>query len=208
MQHLESSNPALTVENLTRTFGARTVVAHGSGRSVAAQSELIERLRERFANAGFPVVNGQLIEANRQVIEDHLLMVASFLLAMSALTVVVGGLGLASTMSLAVLERTREIGVMRAIGATHRAILSIVLVEGLVIGTLSWLVAIPLSIPISRWLGAAFGRIMLPVAARYWPEGDGVLLWLSVVVVVSLLASAWPARRAMRITTAAALSYE
>ncbi len=188
--------------------GARTVVVRGTARGIAAQSELIDRLRERYATAGLPVASGQLVEANRVVIEDHLLMVASFLLAMSVLTVVVGGLGLASTMSLAVIERTREIGVMRAIGASNRAILGIVLGEGLVIGLLSWVVALPLSLPISRWLGVAFGRIMLPVAPRAWPEVTGVLIWFGVVIVVSVVASLWPARRAMRITTAAALAYE
>jgi putative ABC transport system permease protein len=188
--------------------GARTVVIRATSRDVAAQSELIDRVRERFTSVGIAVANGQLIEANRVVIEDHLLMVAGFLLAMSGLAIVVGGLGLASTMSLAVLERTREIGVMRAIGATHRAILSIILVEGVVVGVLSWLLAIPLSVPISRWLGDSFGRIMLPVAPRVLPEGEAVLVWLAVVMLVSVAASAWPARRALAVTTAAALAYE
>jgi putative ABC transport system permease protein len=142
------------------------------------------------------------------VVEDHLLMVAGFLGIMSQLMIVVGGLGLASTMSLAVLERTREIGVLRAIGARHRSIFTIVQVEGLVIALLSWLVAIPLSLPMSVLLGQAFGRIMLPVPIRYLPEQSGVMLWFGVVVIVSLVACAWPALRAMRITTAAALTYE
>ena len=63
----------------------------------------------------------------------HLLMVADFLGVMAWVMIAVGGLGLASTMSLAVLERTREIGVMRAIGARHGAIHLIIQVEGLVI---------------------------------------------------------------------------
>ena len=74
-------------------------------------------------------------------------MVAGFLGNMSLLMLVVGGLGLASTMSLGVLERTREIGVLRAIGARHGSILAMVQIEGLVIALLSWALAIPLSLP-------------------------------------------------------------
>jgi putative ABC transport system permease protein len=154
------------------------------------------------------VSSSQRLDENRRVMEDHLLMVADFLGVMAWLMIVVGGLGLASTMSLAVLERTREIGVLRAIGARHRTILAIVQVESLVIGVLSWAIAIPLSVPMSLALGQAFGRIMIPVRPRFVPEPSGMLLWLAVVVLVSLAASAWPAFRATRVPTAAALAYE
>lgn len=175
----------------------------------AEQSELIRRLREELGGAGFPVASGQLMAESRRVLEDHLLMVAGFLLVMSWAMIVVGGLGLASTMSLAVLERTREIGILRAIGAGHRRILAIVQVEALVVGLCSWLLAIPLSIPMSVILGKAFGRIMLPVRiVSVVPEPAGLALWLAVVIGVSLAASAWPGIRATRITTAEALAYE
>ena len=121
----------------------------------------------------------------RAVIEDHLLMVAGFLGIMAKLIIVVGGLGLASTMSIGVLERTREIGVLRAIGAPHRAIFSMIQVEGLVIAVLSWLAAIPLSIPMSVILAQAFARVMIPVPIKYVPELSGVLIWLAIVVGVS-----------------------
>jgi putative ABC transport system permease protein len=58
-------------------------------------------------------------------------------------------------------------------------------------------------------LGRTFGRIMMPVRiTTLVPEPSGVLAWLGVVVVVSLVACAWPAYRATRVTTAAALAYE
>ncbi len=56
-------------------------------------------------------------------------------------------------------------------------------------------------------LGKAFGRIMIPVPVTYLPEPAGVGRWFLVVLAVSVVACAWPAIRAMRITTAAALSY-
>jgi putative ABC transport system permease protein len=168
----------------------------------------MQRLRTRLSEEGFDISAGQLMSEQRSVVEDHLLMVAGFLGIMGKLIIIVGGLGLASTMSLGVLERTREIGVMRAIGAPHRAILGMIQVEGLVVALLSWLVAIPLSAPMSIVLARAFGRIMFPVGARLLPETSGVIEWLAVVIVVSLVACAWPAIRAMRIPVARALVYE
>jgi len=117
-------------------------------------------------------------------------------------------MGLASTMGLAVLERTREIGVLRAIGASHGALLVMVQVEGMVIALLGWLVALPLSVPMSLALGRAFGRVMLDVPVRYLPAGAGVARWLALSVVVSAAACAWPAIRAMQVTVAQALAYE
>ena len=198
-------------ETLARVMdqpGATSVVVAVNAAGTASQLESVRQLRAVFEERGFGVSSSQLMAEQRLVFGDHLLMVAGFLGNMSLLMIVVGGLGLASTMSLSVLERTREIGVLRAIGAQHSVILIMVQVEGLVIALLSWAVAIPLSLPMSITLGNAFGRVMLKVPVRLMPELSGVAQWLSVVVVLSLIACAWPAMRATRITTAAALSYE
>jgi putative ABC transport system permease protein len=96
----------------------------------ASQVELIGRVRAGMERHGFRIQSSQSLAEGRRVMEDHLLMVADFLGVMAWLMIVVGGLGLASTMSLAVLERTREIGVLRAIGARHRSILTMVQSRG------------------------------------------------------------------------------
>jgi putative ABC transport system permease protein len=187
---------------------AQTLVVALASRSVAGQLEAIARLRSVLAEAGMPVASSQRLSENRRVIEDHLLMVVEFLGAMGWVMIAVGGMGLGSTMSLAVLERTREIGVLRAIGARHRDIVTMLQVEGIVIALLGWLVSIPLSVPMSIVLERAFGKIMFEVPTSIVPDGSGVLQWLLLVVVVALLASALPALRATRTSTAVALSYE
>jgi ABC-type transport system, involved in lipoprotein release, permease component len=196
------------ISSLTDGGRARAMVIKSASSSSAAQFDLLQRVRLTLNDNGFVVSSGQLMIEQRAVIEDHLLMVAGFLGIMAQLIIVVGGLGLASTMSMGVLERTREIGVLRAIGAPHRAIFSMIQVEGLVIAVLSWLAAIPLSIPMSIILAQAFARVMIPVPIKYVPELSGVLIWLAIVVGVSIVACAWPAIRAMRVTAAKALAYE
>jgi putative ABC transport system permease protein len=201
---------------VTREALAATTGERGAGTAVIATAfgddsshvQVLRSVRSALVDQGLDPASGQLMSEQRRIIEDHLLTVVDFLGVMGQLMIVVGGLGLASTMSLAVLERTREIGVLRAIGAPHGAILAMVQIEGLVIALLSWVIALPLSVPLSAALGQAFGRIFLSVPLTLLPEATGTLWWLGVVVTVSVAACAWPALAAMRVTTAAALSYE
>jgi len=200
--------PRGVVAPLATDGRASSIVVASAYDGEASTLDLIQRLRATLGDAGMPVASSQLVAESRRVIADHLLMVVDFLGAVSWVMLLVGGMGLASTMGLAVLERTREIGVLRAIGARNSSILALVQVEGLTVGLLSWAIAIPLSIPVSATLATAFGRIMIRVPVIYLPNLASVAWWLTLVVVVSGGACAWPARRAMRVPTAAALAYE
>ena len=196
------------LERVAGDARATTVLIRASNRDPDARYALAGRVRDALEAAGFAVGSSELSQVNRRAIEDHLLMVGAFLLAMAQLTIVVGALALGATMSLAVQERTREIGVLRAIGATPGAIVTMVQVEGLLIGVLSCLIAIPLSLPVSALLARAFGKIMLPVTPTLIPGRFAVAVWLAVVVIASLVACAWPALRATRIPTVSAIAYE
>jgi len=188
--------------------GANVLAVAAVDRSLAAQRELLDRLRAALANAGIEVESAHLVAPERKAVEDHLLMVAAFLGAMGQLIILVGGFGVASTMSLAVLERRREIGVLRAIGARHWTILAMIQVEALTIGLLGWLAALPLSVAMSVVLGDAFGRIMFRVPVTLLPQPGGVMRWALVAAAVSVVGASWPAWRATRVPTAAALAYE
>ena len=165
------------------------------------------QLRETFAGAGIDIAGSQSQAEKRRVVEDHLLMVVDFLGTMGLVMIAVGAMGLASTMGLAVLERRREIGVLRAIGASDAAILAMVQAEGLTLVVLAWLVSLPLALPLSALLEAAFGRIMFSVPWRLVPGATTALGWLGLMALISLLACAWPARRALRVPAAQALAY-
>ena len=127
---------------------------------------------------------------------------------MALLIALVGGLGMTSTMSINVFERTREIGVMRAIGASSGAIMRLVLVEGMLIGVISWILGAILAYPIAKILGYAVGVSMLKSPLKFVFALDGLLVWLALMLVISVLASALPARNATRLTVREVLAYE
>ena len=131
-----------------------------------------------------------------------------FMMVMAVLIAIVGGLGLMGTMSINVLERTREIGVMRAIGASNGDIQSIVIIEGMVVGIISWVVAILLSFPITSILcyGVGVGILTAPLPPVYDP--GGFIVWLVGILILATIASALPARSASRLTVKDTLSYE
>jgi putative ABC transport system permease protein len=118
----------------------------------------------------------------------------------------VGGIALSGVLTLSVLERRREIGVMRAIGASSWAISRLFIGEGLLLGWMSWLIALPLSIPAGRLMAQALGTaLQLDLVYKYTPVGAA--LWLVIITLLSILASWLPARGATRISVRESLAY-
>lgn len=132
----------------------------------------------------------------------------AFLLFLAALTALVGSIGLAGTMSMNVMERTREIGVMRAIGASNGILMRMVLTEGLIIGMLSWLIGTLLAFPISKLLTESISQAIFGMSSAFSITSRGFILWLLAVIVLSTLASLIPARSAARLTIREVLAYE
>jgi putative ABC transport system permease protein len=121
---------------------------------------------------------------------------------------VVGGLGLMGTMSINVIERTREIGVMRAIGAPTRSVAQVFIVESVAVGVISWLFATLLALPLSKIMSDAVGIPLMGTPITFNFSVAGVGLWLVVVVLLSVLASFIPAQNASRLTVREVLAYE
>jgi putative ABC transport system permease protein len=130
------------------------------------------------------------------------------LFGMAIIVAMVGGLGLAGTMSLNVLERTREIGVMRAVGASTGTIRRLFIIEGVMIGMLSAVIALPLSVPGSIGFGTVLGQVLTDRPLPYMPTLIGPILWFVIIMVISMIASLMPAQRASQISVREALAYE
>lgn len=140
--------------------------------------------------------------------DQHMVMIYVFLIVMSAIIGGVGGLGLMTTMSLNVFERRREMGVMRALGATPRIVWLMIVAEGIVIGTLSWTIAALLAWPVSKTLGNLLVKVMFRSGLDFTFEPLGLLIWLLVSIGLSAVASFLPAWKASRVTVREALAYE
>jgi putative ABC transport system permease protein len=115
-----------------------------------------------------------------------------FLTVLAIIVAIVGGIALAGALSIAVVERTKEIGVLRAIGARSRTILGIFVLEGLLQGIISWLIAIPVSILASPPVATAMGSVLFGTTMDYQYNWSAVFVWLVIVVVISILASILP----------------
>ena len=130
------------------------------------------------------------------------------LAGMAVLIAVVGGVGLSGMLSLSVLERRREIGVMRAIGASSGVILRLFIGEGLLLGFLSWLIALPLSIPAAYYTATQGLALALDAEIIYQFTLLGPLYWLAIITVLAVLASWYPARDATQISVQESLMYQ
>jgi putative ABC transport system permease protein len=135
-------------------------------------------------------------------------VITYLMLAMAVLAAVVGSIGLMSTMSINVVERRREIGVMRAIGAPSFAILGIVIIEGVMVGVLSWLIAAPLSYPGARLFNDVLGETVFQMPLDFVYSTPALVGWLVIIVIMSSLASLWPALQATQVSVREALAYE
>ena len=175
---------------------------------LGSQKRLIEALEQAYAAERIEVESTWTTSEELVDAQASYGILTSVLLGMVVLTASVGGIGLMSTMAMNVVERRREIGVMRAIGASSRAIVGTFVVEGVLVGALSWLLTAPLSYPASHAFSDVIGHALFTMPLDFVYAADGLLMWLLIVSVLSALASFWPALQATRISVREALAYE
>jgi putative ABC transport system permease protein len=145
----------------------------------------------------------------RYAFDQHMLMIYVFLLIVSAVLASVGGLGLMTATSLNVLERRRELGVLRAIGASPMNVALVVMGEAGFVAVAAWVVAVGVSWGIALAIGALVPRVSI--------FGDGLEVslslagitgWLGISTVLSVISSVAPAVAAARRSIREAISYE
>ncbi len=170
--------------------------------------ELSQQLDDLFREKGFAIrstMTSDELQGNATFGLDTLTI---FLLIMSGLTALVGSISLTGTMGMNVLERTREIGVMRAIGATDRQVKKLVIVEGMIIGLLSWFFSIILAFPISYLMAYVINISLFGIPGEFSFTYEGFILWVGIVIVLSAVASIIPANNAAKLTIREVLAYE
>lgn len=139
--------------------------------------------------------------------QDGFSLIIQLLAIMAVIIAIVGGVGLSGVISLNVLERRREIGVMRSIGASDRQVLWMFIGEGLLLAWISWLVALPLSIPAAKLMSTVGLSASLNQQLTYNFTPVGALVWFLIISLMAVIASALPARGAARISVRESLAY-
>jgi putative ABC transport system permease protein len=200
--------PQETLFKLAKKYNqANRVMIRTTSHDGTFTTEVTKHLKETFERHNLKVSASQTQADLRTTNEWQFSLVTSMLLALSVIIALVGAIALMGALSIGVIERTKEIGVLRAIGARSRTILGIFVMEGVLQGLVSWLIAVPLSLLVSPPAAAAMGHIMFGATLDYQYNWLAVFIWLGIVVLISILASIFPARGATRISVRDSLAY-
>lgn len=200
--------PQDTLFQVTKTYNrAGLVQVRTTSHDPVFVTEVTKNLKETFERHNLKVAGSQIQAALRETNEWQFSLVTSMLLALSIIVALVGAIALMGALSIGVIERTKEIGVLRAIGARSHTILGIFVLEGILQGLISWLVAIPISLFVSPGAARMMGKIMFGATLDYQYNWPAVFIWLGIVLTISILASILPARGATRISVRDSLAY-
>jgi putative ABC transport system permease protein len=180
-------------------------------RTVQHSAEYTDAVRKQlgdlYSRRNMDVIFNQTKPDERQSADEQFAITTTMLLALAIIVAVVGGVGLMGSLSISVVERTREIGVMRAIGARSMTIIGMFVLEGVLQGLFSWAVAVPISLLVAGPLANALGQAMFDANLDYQYHNGAVFTWLIVIAVISVLASLLPARNATLISVRDSLAY-
>jgi putative ABC transport system permease protein len=172
----------------------------GSGVSLEEGQAAADAALSEFPNVDVNTQSDQIAEAEAQV--DQLVALFTGLLS---LALVIALLGIANTLALSIVERTREIGLLRAVGMTRRNVRKMVRREAMIIAVFGALLGV--------FIGSAIGFGVVTSLADdglgsfALPAGQ-LLIWLVVAAAAGLVASLGPARKAARLDVLKAISYE
>ena len=177
--------------------------------TAASAEERALRMRQvetALETAGADVESVQPLSELRSAMGDHIVILIRALIALAGVMAAVGGLGLASTLGISVIERTRELAVMKTLGATRGRLIGTVLVEAQVVAWLSAVAAFVLSLPLTALLDAVIGGLGFVAPLPFAVAPAALVAWLLLVMTVSLGAAWPPARRAAGLRIAQALA--
>jgi putative ABC transport system permease protein len=214
-KHMTGARMYMDYEQAMRLIGQRNQVqvvrvlaTPGTFSSPAQQSRIGRQLEKRFEDTQLSDASSRTRAEIFTATSKAFNILLVILMLVAGILAVIGGLGLTGAMGLNVLERTREIGVLRAVGASHRSVRQVVVVEGAAVALVSWLLAALLSYPVGYLLAGAVVRMAFGTQPTFQYSLLGPLVWFGLALLIGVLASLAPARDAVRLTVREVLNYE
>ncbi len=154
------------------------------------------------ALASFPNAKAQTRDEFKKAQTDSVQSLLNVLYVLLALSVVVSLFGIVNTLVLTVFERTRELGMLRAIGLTRRQVRRMIRHESVITALIGAVIGILLGLGLAMLLAARLEEVAFAV------PGGQLVIFAVVAVVVGIFAAIWPARRAAKLNPLEALQYE
>lgn len=175
---------------------------------VSEQNSLKEQVKSTYNKNQIPITASHTHTEIKEMQEARVDIVTVFLIGMAIILVIVAVLGLIGTLSLNVSERSKSIAIMKLIGGGDMTIWKMIMVESLLIGLICFFISIFVAYPFSKLLCNKVGQSLFLSDLDFSFSIKGILIWLIVVVVISLVASFIPAYKATKISISKALSFE
>jgi putative ABC transport system permease protein len=205
-----------SVENANQLFGDPADLTpelliqardHSSGAVDALTRQVDHLVSGGNANGG--LVSGGLVSTRQQQVQyrqQSWLIFYALLYSVALIVGAVGILGLANALAASVLERRREIGLLRAMGASDWRVARVFWVEGMALGGIAWLLGALLGLPLAYGFIQVMSKLVLRVDFIIAPSA--LVVMLVAVLIIATLASIIPALRASRVRIAEMLRYE
>jgi putative ABC transport system permease protein len=171
-------------------------------------SDLTTTIENELNKQNIVVIDSRNKQEQKESMVSHMKLIASFLTMMSFLSLIIGALTIISSVSLSVLERRREIGVLRAFGTQGTSIIRSFTSENIFIGFISFLLSIITAFPLSIIAGNVFGQIFLNVPLTPSISHHGIGSWLIISLFLALVFSYLSAVKASDCELHELLSYE
>ncbi len=200
--------PLQAVLNTSHIKGGTILLARTQGHSLEEVKPVVDNLESLLVRNNIKVSGTMTMPQERQTSNMSNEYLIGMLSSVAIIITLVGGIGLMGSLSISVIERTKEIGVLRAIGAHTGILLRMYMLEGVTQALLSWLIAVPLAMVAAPLMSNALGKVLFGDVLDFRFNFTAVLIWLGVILVVGVLASILPARHASQVSVRQSLVYE
>ena len=189
--------------------GTQVLIRGRALQSLAAETDFADQIKTAYEEAGYKLdfyTTSAKLDA-RAYADNQFNTVVNMLINLAILIAAVGGIGLMGSLAIGVVERTREIGIMRAIGAQSLEIGGLFIIEGIMHGMISFILAVPVAYFLAQPLARLLGQTMIQIDLDFAFNSSAVWIWLAAILLISILFSFLPARNAARVSVRESLNY-